>query len=133
MLTWVPFPDLTRQHIRLLAKSLLAAPEDVRMSVEYLTEELRERRMRAFSFDGGLLVVHKEGKRLVIDALACDALGRCWLLDEWVKRLAADWECDTIKTTVFDERLARAIRKLGGRVESIDLVLSVEREDEQQN
>lgn len=131
MLTWVPFPDIGVRHIELLAKSLHAAPEPARMSVEYLIRELHQRRMRLFEYTGGLIVVHKDDKRLIIDALACEKLGQAWLLEKALQKLAADWQCDTIKTTVFDERLARAIRKLGGRVEAIDLILPVEREDEQ--
>lgn len=75
--------------------------------------------------------MHEELGRLVLDAVACERLGAVWLLVSALKRLATGYRCHAIKTTVFDERLAGAIRKLGGRVESIDMVLSVEAEDEQ--
>lgn len=124
MIRWVPFPEIGSKHLRLLGECLNVAPEAVRMSARDLINGLRDRVLRLFEFDDGLLVVHRDEKRLVIDALACSIWKREQLADT-LRRLAADWECDTIQTTVFDERLADAIVSIGGKIESYDITLPV--------
>jgi hypothetical protein len=83
--------------------------------------------MVLFEFPGGSMLVEKIDNRLHLTAFSSDAaLKNAAPLLEDVKRLAADWQCDTIETTVFDPRLASVICKLGGRVESQTVILSAE-------
>jgi hypothetical protein len=52
-------------------------------------------------------------------------------LADVLRKLAADWLCDKVQTTVFDKRLADAIVSIGGAIESYDLVLEVGTGNEQ--
>jgi len=126
MIIWVPFDNIGLKQINSLAKSLIVAPEAVRLDAMDLMNGLANGNMRMFEWDGGLFVVHRDGKRLVIDAMDASIWQRRTLADE-LKRLAADWACDTVQTTVFDRRLADAIVGIGGKVESYDVVLEVEK------
>lgn len=132
MISWVPFQQINRWHLERIAESLHAAPAEIRFEADDVMKKLATGVLRLFEFDGGILLVRQDGKRLMLDGISCTKLSKVWKLVPAVRRLAADWLCDTIVTTVFDERLARAINKLGGRVEAYDLILPVEQEDERQ-
>lgn len=131
MIRHVPFADLTEQHLTWLAESMLAAPEEQRPEAEDFARGVMLETMRLFEFAGGLLVVSVDGKRLKLEALRCRHLDAktAVALAAALRRLAADWECDTIETIVFDSRLAFVIERLGGRVESWTMVLPVEKSD----
>lgn len=127
MITYVPFEKVTQRHLVWLANSLLAAPADNRPSAEDLSRAIFLETMRLFAWPSGCVLVGQSEKRLVLHAFGCDKLaGVPGPLTADLKRLAADWQCDTIETTCFDSRLASVIQKLGGRVESQTLTLAVE-------
>jgi hypothetical protein len=127
MLRFVDSADFQQRHLVGLANSLLAAPADTRYDVDYIIEALTRGTMRLFDWPNGLVLVSKRGQRLVLEGLwATRLLKDAITLADDLKRLAADWQCDTIETTCFDKRLARVIEKLGGRVESRTLTLAVE-------
>lgn len=131
MIRYVDWNDLVQEHLVSIANSMLAAPCDMRLPVGEILTNLRKGIFRCFSFgDGGLIVVSKgtadDGStRLMIECFAGDIWKRADLAAD-LKRLAADWECDTIETLVFDPRLARAIERVGGRVKSYLVTLAVE-------
>jgi hypothetical protein len=95
--------------------------------------------IRALLAEGGLLfdvsgkgvvlvhVTEAQGeRRLMIDALNAPM---AWIrgLVRDMQRLAADWNCTTIETTLFDPRLARAILLCGAEQEAVVLALPVRR------
>lgn len=131
MIRWVPFDQIGIRHLAAVAASLLAAPPDVRLDKADLIDRLQTGELRMFEWDKGLIVVHQEEQRLVLDATST----RIWErreLAKALKRLAADWLCDTVQTTVFDRRIADAIVGVGGQIESYDVILRVGTGDEQQ-
>lgn len=127
MLEHVPCEQITSAHLAWLAASLLSAPLDNRPTAEDLTRAIWLGTMRLFEWDGGCVLVGQSQNRLVVHAFGCDKLvGIPAPLTADLKKLAADWQCDTIETTCFDTRLASVIQRLGGRVESQTLTLAVE-------
>lgn len=127
MIRYVAFEDIDQRHIVGLANSLLAAPADNRVEPDDFVRAIMLGTMRLFEWDGGLILIGARDNRMMIWALCTTHLPRdAAQLAEDLKRLATDWQCDTIETTVFDPRLTCVIEKLGGRVESITLTLAVE-------
>jgi hypothetical protein len=124
MIRWVPFSLINQRHLEAVAKSLLAAPADIRLEVEDLVLGLKNGYYRMFEWDKGLIIVHRFENRLVIDALTFSIFQRRQLATV-LQKLAADWLCDKVQTTAFDKRVADAIVGIGGKVESYDLVLEV--------
>lgn len=127
MLIYVPFEDIGPKQIERLAKSLLAAPAESRPTPgEYITS-IRDGTRTLFEWDKGIALVGQRGQRLVLYACQCDDLLHEVLpFVEDLKKIAAEWECHTIETIVFDPRLASVIRKLGGALESQLMTLPVE-------
>lgn len=128
----MPFAEINARHLKQIAEVLQAQPVAVRHTERDFIQLLAAGRIRLFEFDEGIVCCHQDSGRLVIDATSCGKLGLAWKLLPDLKRLAADWLCDTIQTTVFKKQLADAIVKLGGRIESYDLVLDVEATDNEQ-
>lgn len=124
MIRWVPFSDIGHRQLTEIAKSLLAQPEHCRLDKADIIDRLEAGTWRLFEWDDGLFIVHREDEQLIIDAMTASIWDRLALAHD-LKRLAADWLCDTVKTTVFDKRLADAIVKIGGRIESYDVILPV--------
>lgn len=124
MIRWVPFEQIGLRQLTEIAKALLAQPEHCRLDKADIIDKLEAGVWRLFEWDDGLFIVHQEDSQLVIDAMTASIWHRGLLADD-LKRLAADWLCDTVKTTVFDKRLADAIVKIGGRIESYDVILPV--------
>lgn len=126
MIRHVPFEDVGERHLEWIVASCVAAPEAVRPSASDFLRALMLETMRLFEWDDGCVILGAREGRLVIWAFGCNKLTAPRTLREDLRRLATDWECDTIETTVFDTRLASAITKLGARVESITLTLGVD-------
>lgn len=125
-LVHLAFTDLTEAHIEQIRQSIEAAPKAVRPDVEDILRMIATEAARAFAFGNGLIVVSTPGdKRLRIDAFTGKIMSRRQVA-EALRQLAADWECDTIETYVFDPRLASAITAIGGRVEAWSMTLAVE-------
>ncbi len=128
MIRYVPFEDLTQEHLDAIAASLLAAPEWHRPEPADILRSLREEVMRAFFVADSFVIVSVQSteheKRLRIESFSGKAFKRRALAD-FLRRLAADWECDAIETFVFDPRLACAIERIGGRVEAWTLRLDL--------
>jgi len=81
----------------------------------------------AFEFDGGMLAVEKIGSRLYVRALSAEGFGwRLRAFRDVMDRLATDLMCDTVETTCFNERLARAMVRIKARAESWTMVWQVE-------
>lgn len=118
--------DIKRWHLQALAASLHAAPPDVRHSEKAIMYRILSGEIHLYEvFTDGFLAVHKDDNRLVIDALSCRVLDRKKLAEAF-RNLASQLGCDMVQTTVFDRRLADAIIKVGGKIESYDIVLDVE-------
>lgn len=124
MLTYVPFDELTGEHLRYIAEGIQPLPEAIRPSAQDIMGDLQTGHLTAFEFPGGLIVVKTYCKRLDVRAFSGPVFLRADLAAD-LKRLAADWECDTIETMVYDPRLASAIEKVGGHVESWTVTLAV--------
>ena len=124
MLSYVPIDAIRGRHLHALAESLNACPAAVRPSAKEMIEDLHANRTMLFETEEGIVVLSKQDNRLCIDAATTTAW-RCNKLAADLKRLAAEWQCDTIETTVFDSRLAAAILRVGAQVESTTLVLAV--------
>lgn len=133
MLTWLPPTLITREHLALLAASISAAPAFERIDTVELVTKLHEGKAFAFVFPPqGLLIVEvrsgEDGsRRLSIIAFAGwqGSLKLAELAAD-LRHMGAEWKCDTIETLCYDHRLARAIVRIGGQVESWNLVLDVE-------
>lgn len=127
MIRHVPFSDLNEQHLDWIAESVLVQPEEIRASSADFLRAIMQEKLRLFDWESGCLIVGIHEHRLILHALCCHDLLHCAVqLADDLKRLAADWECDAVETTCFDTRLTSVIEKLGGRVESVTLVLPVE-------
>lgn len=133
MLTWIPPYSLTKDHLVQLAESLNAAPAfEMRSGIELL-HAIHHSLAHAFALPSeGLMVLEPKlgtdgSKRLSIVAFSGDGaiFLRKGLVDD-LRKVALEWGCDTIETMCYDPRLARAIEKVGGHVESICLTLGVE-------
>ena len=124
MFQFVPFESLTGDHLRAIAASINAAPADDQPCAKFIIEQLRNGNYRAFAYESGLVVVSKKANRLVLELMSASIWRRKDLASA-LRRLAADWECDTVETMVFDPRLADAIVKVGGQVESYIVTLPV--------
>lgn len=132
MLQYVPWDDFDQRHIVWLANSLLACPADIRLSEHEILDDVRLGKKRLFEWPKGMVLVGTRDNRLVLWGFGSApglSMEECRLLATDLKRLAADWQCDTIETLCFDTRFASVITHLGGRVESMTLVLDVEPED----
>jgi hypothetical protein len=133
VLTWIPPYAITQDQLVLLAESLNAAPAyEARDGVELLSA-IHHSLAHAFALpDDGLMVLEPKigadgSRRLSIIAFSGD--GAIFLRKGLVgdlRKVALEWGCDTIETIAYDPRLARAIEKVGGRVESICLTLALE-------
>ena len=129
---WVPPASIDAKHLEALAASLAKAPEFERLDGREVVRKLYGGNAHLFAFKGGLIVVEVRtgadgSKRLSILGFAGKAA--VWRLGELVaglRKLAADWACDMIETCVYDLRLARAIERVGGSVESVNLMLRLE-------
>jgi len=129
MMRHVPFNTLGLTHLEAIAHSLLAAPEEVRPDDILKNAQLGATQF--YEWDCGLIGCSKRGNRLVLDVFSClpgISMEACRSLATDLKKLAADWLCDTIETTVFDPHFASVIQHLGGRVEQWVLTMPVEPE-----
>lgn len=129
MLKWVKPSTMSLQEVMWLAKSLEAAPGYERRDLEEFLTSVYLGEIKVFHVGLGLIAAKVShgadgSRRLTVMAFA----GKPHLREAvaGMKRLAADWECDTIETCVYDQRLAHAILKAsGGKVESLNLALEV--------
>ena len=132
MLVFVPFDSITDQHLRWIAESLTTCPEFHRPDGEEMLRAVESGASKVFAWDEGLLVVSVEEhntsheRRLMIEAWAGQGASfRLAELADDLRRIAAEWQCDTIETLAFDLRLSSAICRIGGRVESVCITLPV--------
>ena len=127
MIRHVPLADLNNRHLVAIANNLLSQPKPVRQDTDDIIQALAEGQLQLYEFDFGIVLLGKRDDRLVLEGLYAENLLKiAEALAADLKRLAADWQCDTIETMVFDPRLASVIEKLGGRVESRVMILEVE-------
>jgi hypothetical protein len=130
----IPFDQIAERELRLLARSVLEAPADERDSPQEMLSLIKSGVSHLFTIDDGIVLCRKVDKTLMLDALCCEtstlgfaeAARRYSGLAEDLQKLAAEWECDKIKTVVYTDRLASVIQHLGGRVESRTMTLAVE-------
>lgn len=128
MLTFVPWEDVDQRHIVWLANSLLAAPIDERPESADFLRAVMTGTMRLFEFPQGCIFVSASDGILMLQAFCTDpgiSMEACRNLRADLFRLAADWQCHTIKTICFDTRFASVIKHLGGQVQSQTLILEV--------
>lgn len=127
MLRYVPFEQIGARHIEGLVKSLNAAPECARPDAKEWLADIQAGRKTLFEWDEGIAVCGARPPRLVLFACSTtDLIHTILPFVEDLKRIAAEWQCDTIETIVFDPRLASCIKKLGGALESQLMTLPVE-------
>jgi len=92
-----------------------------------VAEKLLSGAWLAFRCDGGAFAVEKAGDRLYVTCLCIERFGwRLRAFRDVMDRLAADLGCNTVETTVFDERLAQAMVRIRARPESWNMVWQVE-------
>lgn len=121
----VSFTEMADRHIRGIAKSLHAAPEDVRHSPAGVIAAIVRGDAVLFEFGrDSIAVVSKDDNRLTIDCADFSVFDRREL-GKICQQLAAEMGCDIVQTTVFDRRLADAIVAIGGKVESYDMTLEL--------
>ena len=132
MFCWINPQFLTNDQLLLIAESLNAAPDYERLEGRELLLKLLQSEAHAFTFgEGNIIILERrrgkdESARVNVVALAGDLTARTMLeLASFCKNVAAEWGCDAIETTTYDPRIARAIVKLGGRIESQNLILPV--------
>lgn len=124
MIRYVPFEEYTAEHLRMLASSMIVPPEAMRLTCAEVIDQLHSGALQLFEFDGGIVAVGVNGRTLLVEALYMNIWKKRPLLAA-MKQLAADYRCDTIKTSVFDRRLAAVILSMGGRVVMYDLSVPV--------
>lgn len=117
--------EITDRHILGIAKSLHAAPEDVRHMPRAIIAAIIRGDAVLFEFGhDSIAVVSKDDNRLTIDCADFSVFDRREL-GKICQQLAAEMACDIVQTTVFDKRLADAIVAIGGKVESYDMTLDL--------
>ena len=127
MITFVPFDDLTEQHLEWIVESALVPPPEVRVEASDFLRGLWQQTMSLFAWEDGCVIVGIRDNRLIMFAFCChNLIKRLPDLLTDMKRLAADWSCDAIETTCFNRTLSSAIKKVGAETESEVLVLRVE-------
>lgn len=118
--------EITDRHIQGIARSLHAAPVDVRHLPSAVMAAIVRGDAVLFEFGrDSIAVVSKDDNRLTIDAADFSVFDRREL-GRICQQLAAEMACDIVQTTVFDKRLADAIVSIGGKVESYDMTLTLE-------
>lgn len=118
--------EIGDRHILGIAKSLHAAPEDVRLLPSAIMAAIIRGEAVLFEFGhDSIAVVSKNDNRLAIDVADFSVFDRREL-GKICQQLAAEMGCDIVQTTVFDKRLADAIVAIGGKVESYDMTLALE-------
>jgi hypothetical protein len=101
------------------------------ISVRELKDSLLLGESVAYWLEPGLMLVERHSisnqHRLRIVGIFVPRFGfRIRKITEGLRALATEWACDTVETTCFDLRLAKAILKVGGKVESVTVTLAVE-------
>ena len=127
MIRFVAFADLGESQLKMLAESINSAHPDNRPDGKEFLRIAAEGKAHFFEWDNGFALLGRRDNRLLLLAFRSRSLLK--ELPEFVsdlKRLAADWQCDTIETTCFEPRLTSVIQKLGGHVESVTLTLATE-------
>lgn len=128
MLEYVHISAVTDELLDAIMVSYAAAPPFDRPTKSEVRTNLVTQHSHLFRFGKGLTLVSVravQGKRrLYIDAITQPG-GNITAWAREMKRLAAEWLCDTIETTVFNPRLASAIERCGARQEAVVLVLQV--------
>lgn len=118
--------EIADRHILGIAKSLHAAPADVRHMPSSIMAAILKGEAVLFEFGhDSMAVVSKDDNRLTIDVADFSVFDRREL-GKICQQLAAEMACDIVQTTVFDRRLADAIVSIGGKVESYDMTLALE-------
>lgn len=126
MIKYVPFEAVSEQHLADIAKTLLSVPEDDRPEPDDILRGLMSGSLRLFDWPQGSMVLGVSGTALFIWTFSCrNVLSAARPLAADLKRLAADWGCDKIETTVFNRRLTSVIQRVGGVVKSQTIVLPV--------
>ncbi len=135
---FVPYEKLQQSHIHMLEKSLATAPLYERPSLEEILKRLSLREAYLFEIPYGILIaeIHIGGgeRRLTLPAFYCSRMGahaRRIIAD--VKRLASDWNCDNIETCCYGRAMLRLVSFAGAEVESINMVLRLEKSDGKQD
>lgn len=128
MITYVPPLFITTAQWGLLAISLSRNPNPTPgWGEEMAAKKLLSGEWLLFTCPGGLFAVEKVGRRLYVQALNITKFGwRMRSFRNWMDRLATDMECDTVETTCFDERLAKAMVRIRAKPESWQMVWQVE-------
>jgi hypothetical protein len=121
-LEWLDPLSLSAEHFVLLCKGCAPAGiEPLAVSRFLLSGE-----WLAFSCPGGVLAVSRQGRRMYLSSVCIEKFGwRVRKLRESLLRLAADLACDTVETTCYDARLARAMVRVQARPESINMIWQV--------
>lgn len=135
MLMHVPFIEIGERHLEGIAKCLELRPPSEQTWGTLVLMELHAGTMHLFDWTTGFIVAAKRSTRLTMEAFCAPEISmeECRNLVSDLKRLAADWQCDTIETMVYDSRLTSVIHHLGGEIESWVMVLPVEPENVNQH
>jgi hypothetical protein len=123
MLRWLPPQQLSDSEFNSLVRG--AAPGG--WTELDVAEKLLSGNWQAYGWDGGTLAVCKQGNRMLVTSFTASRFhGYLQAMRDVVDRLATDFMCDTVETTVFDERMAKAMMRMRGQVESWTLTWQVE-------
>lgn len=130
----IEFDSIETRHLEALARSVMEAPADERDSPREMLSLIKSGVSKLYETPQALYLCRKVDRLLMLDAICCyepvyglpetAALFETFVQD--LRQLAAEWECDKIKTIVFDRALTCVIKHLGGRVESVVMTLPVE-------
>lgn len=120
---------LSKAHAEAIKHSIHFAPKDSRYTLEAVVGWIADGSWKVFEFgDIGVLTVAISDNVLHVTSMS-SSLGRAGYvarsLMEDLKRLAADWGCDTVETICYSPRHAQAIVRLGGKIESIQMRVKV--------
>lgn len=131
MLTFLPPQSLTMEQWQMIEESISRPPVKAeRWTPLEAAEALLSGRWLAFSCPGGIVVVEKQARNLLVHALNIRRFG--WRLRAFrnaMDRLASSLMCDTVETTCFDERLARAMQRIHAKPVSWQMQWQVEGAD----
>lgn len=123
--------QVTAEHLAMLEKSYAASPMHERLNILQIMKLLETNEVKLFEVPHGVVLAEvRKGngtRRLSIPGFYCSMYGaHARGIVAGLKRLAKSWQCTEIETCVYSRSLMQIILKLGGRVESVNLVMEVD-------
>lgn len=132
MLKYLPVEEISSWHLAGIGASFAVAPDGQKPTLGAVLANIDKGLWKLFTFSQGFVIVSIEKyageKRLQVIGTFEEAGKFGFLLPTLLKELkllASNWGCDAVESTCYSQRQAQAIVKLGGEIESYNMLLKV--------